>query len=930
MIQEETLSQTDHPAQEQARFRFNPGAVEFKYGKTDEGKEPTPEELGYHPEWSFGQSIDFTYRQFERKWYDQGRNPDFSRPQNAAPAYARPIQYAGRAVPVWGEHYKRPEPVYTDNTMRRPAVPMHGQGSLDQGMPAENRFGNSRYPIPATQYGEPSRLGYQQYTPEGTPRFAPRQGINMGAQNFAPRQNPQMPGSSTFAPRQAMRMDGNSSFAPRRPMQTQDSTSAQTGMQGTSTRAENTRRPIWEEMATPPPGGWRAPPVGGWKDEYAWSKYVTPGPTVPGTQLAISPRRPEGSVKSVSVAGSKLSAHAAEFISKPTSEAGVAEGSVTEAGVTEGSVTEASATEALEEVSDALEAISIATEEFTIVDRQEGVATAEDSEVSAVVEQAKTRSWADDSESEDEIMPEVEKPVLAPVKPEDTAEENASVVSEKPAVVEQVKSVVDKAKADVKGAEPTKKEARKAIQNKEQRAPASPVPKTPISKSKVVEQPATTTKVEVPKTPVTVVNDKHTEWTTVGRSKKLSRSVSPAMRTPGANTDVGAEKKPSSWANIVSSPPSTGLLSIPRAVQTTQGELNTPTPNKDFGRRKMYIPEVPQGTSYAEILGQLRGGIIDDVYVSGLSPELHQYTQVKGRAQNDGGSGTWFGYVTFYSETGLMRCIEHLNNTDHKVHGTPIPNDRGRIYQPPGVAVAHITLKERRFPVYIRERDQRPLQDDTISAVTKFGGTRVLNLTFKKSIRCKAPHTGNVATWESWRRAFTQDDGKEALIKIQQAIQIWKGCPEVYVESIEQLPVQTAAVEVRKSTVPKTFLGSRDGETFKVRICMLRISVAQKVFQYVQADMQFRDHCLATYGADHCAEEIARFEKFVGAPIAGATPVKKKLPKLKKKKSSGVHAGDDEEFPPLPASGKKKTNEAKQELQSEDAGGQVEAVEAED
>jgi hypothetical protein len=38
------------------------------------------------------------------------------------------------------------------------------------------------------------------------------------------------------------------------------------------------------------------------------------------------------------------------------------------------------------------------------------------------------------------------------------------------------------------------------------------------------------------------------------------------------------------------------------------------------------------------------------------------------------------------------------------------------------------------------------------------------------------------------------------------------------------------------------------------------ISVAQKVLQYIQADMQFRDHCLASYRVDHCSEEITKFE----------------------------------------------------------------------
>jgi hypothetical protein len=39
----------------------------------------------------------------------------------------------------------------------------------------------------------------------------------------------------------------------------------------------------------------------------------------------------------------------------------------------------------------------------------------------------------------------------------------------------------------------------------------------------------------------------------------------------------------------------------------------------------------------------------------------------------------WFGYVTFYSEIGLMRCIQHLNKVNHTLHafcgGCPLYRD---------------------------------------------------------------------------------------------------------------------------------------------------------------------------------------------------------------------------------------------------------------
>jgi hypothetical protein len=419
------------------------------------------------------------------------------------------------------------------------------------------------------------------------------------------------------------------------------------------------------------------------------------------------------------------------------------------------------------------------------------------------------------------------------------------------------------------------------------------------------------------------VERKDSEWLVVGKKKK-HRAISPGGNKSSSSASPGAPKKPSSWAKVVSS------ASPSRPLTPAQGQRSgSPvSPPKDErlaiaaikidGKRKLYIPEIPQGTSYEEILQNMRGGLVDDAYVSGLSPDQHMHTQLKGRGHPDSGTGNWFGYVTFFSEASTMRCIEHLNNIDHKLHRTKLITDRRSSYQPPGVPVAYITLKEQRLPVYIRERDQRPLQDDTMQTVTRHNGTRVLLFTFRKSLRTKSPHAGNTVVWETWQRSFSRGDGKEGLKMIAKAIQIWKRAPEVYSEKIELLPVETTSSSPKlPSRVPKTYLGASDRDTFRVRVSLLRISVAQRVMQCLQSDMQFRDHCIIAFDHDHCAGPIQEIEEFPenAADVAAVMPNSKKAQRKKKESSSLANimapATDNEAFPPLPGAARSRDGENK-------------------
>jgi len=432
------------------------------------------------------------------------------------------------------------------------------------------------------------------------------------------------------------------------------------------------------------------------------------------------------------------------------------------------------------------------------------------------------------------------------------------------------------------------------------------------------------------------VETEENPWQTVERSAKYGRQ--PKLRKVYGSGAITSGRKPSSgssWASIVSVPtaPVTPTKKTDLALDVQQ-KLESPGPVtagvqqnviRPEAKRKLYISDIPKETTYADLLHGIKGGLIDDIYLSSQSPDRHQHHQLKTGRPRSEKNDPCFAYITFYSEEGAQRCVQYLRHIDAAQGSTVSTSSKkqANTYTSMHKPVAHITLSGHRTPVYCREKDQRILQRDVVEAVQFHQGTRVLIFTFRKNIRIKLPHTGNSSTWDIWQKALSRDNGTPGLELIQRHIQVWRNTPKIDVESIELLPTITEAPATKKpSTVPKLFLGAPADQTFRVRVSLIRISVAQKVKQILEQDIMFREHCSISFAPDPCAEEFTIPEPITvpeasntiqGDTTSGSTPgTPTKLRKKKKKAAAlkiGVGVEDSEAFPPLPRSASFKTSD---------------------
>ena len=381
----------------------------------------------------------------------------------------------------------------------------------------------------------------------------------------------------------------------------------------------------------------------------------------------------------------------------------------------------------------------------------------------------------------------------------------------------------------------------------------------PVDKSGPTEENNGLPDVTVKKVSREKPGRKEPEWTTVDRFGKSRRiKETPVVAVPLTNTrpitHVSAPPtRSSSWARIVSSSqPATRprrevkSRSVERPKQPGAVSLQ-----KLDAKRKLYIENIPKNITYEDFLRDVKGGLIDDCYVSGLSPDLHQHTLItKGHLRKD---DPWFGYVTFVDEEGTKKCLQYLNYL--MAPEGPQQEIKQLVYKP-NVPVATMNLKGEQVNLYLRERDQRDLQPDVIDVVTKQQGSRVLLFTFRRNVNTRAPNVGNPVTWDAWQRGFNKEDGKGALELLMSAIQVFGGTPNVYTELVEFLPIEDVQpTTVSKFKAPKTFLGAKD-QVYRVRISFLRVSIARKVKEVLERDSSFKQHCLITYAPDHCAESI--------------------------------------------------------------------------
>lgn len=262
------------------------------------------------------------------------------------------------------------------------------------------------------------------------------------------------------------------------------------------------------------------------------------------------------------------------------------------------------------------------------------------------------------------------------------------------------------------------------------------------------------------------------------------------------------------------------------------------------GRRKLYIPTLPWGAGYGDVLKHLKGGLIDDIFISEKSHSLGTV------------HGDKFAYVTFYSEEGARKWVEYLQHVDSLLNRPAMAAAAAQLPQSSSQGfstVAFLTINGQRMPVLSRDVDQRPRPRNITDAVERQHATRVLSLTFRRGIRLRGS-LGDTAGWQAWQDGLSAYGGQSALAVIRRHVEHSGRSQDVDVESVEL---------VQPSSQGRGGTAAAGGVVFKVHVSLVRISDARGAKAVLEQHKQYREHCFFGYAPDPCAAAPAGNQTFL-------------------------------------------------------------------
>lgn len=270
------------------------------------------------------------------------------------------------------------------------------------------------------------------------------------------------------------------------------------------------------------------------------------------------------------------------------------------------------------------------------------------------------------------------------------------------------------------------------------------------------------------------------------------------------------------------------------------------------GARKFYLDNIPHTVTYEMLSSHIHSGILDDLYVSGLSPEYRARDATK-KSQVNRDPNVWFGYITFYKTEDARKFYNFIRTGNNS---SVSPPEKGN----PRDHVGYIHLAGSKTPVFLRKVVQRPLNSDVKRAVEKNGATRCLLLTFRKngSVQNKSasgsssrvPTQSKSWTWTDWKKAF-EGDGKVALEHIKTAMKhVWGDKNPLYIQQLKIVQDPLHYARRVKDNVSRP--SSSDGETFYVLLTCLRISTADKIKSVLDDSQEYKPYCSIRFSKDPC------------------------------------------------------------------------------
>lgn len=306
-----------------------------------------------------------------------------------------------------------------------------------------------------------------------------------------------------------------------------------------------------------------------------------------------------------------------------------------------------------------------------------------------------------------------------------------------------------------------------------------------------------------------------------------------------------------------SSKPITPTARIQKGDQTVKSG-----PSTAIGlRRKFFLQPIPSTVTYHSLIQHIKGGMIEDIYISGLSPHPSAWKGIRSESGNRGGGESRYGHVSFYSNEGANNFWElvRTGNQHHDSYKSPYG---GFDDEAPGYFIFD------GVKVFVRWRynDQRLVNPTTLRAVEDENATRCILLRFSARaaaqwIKERKTVPGKLVKNEI---VFT---GPDLIKKVNTEIEAW-GMADSNLETIE-------FIDGENLPEPKEMTGNytekQKPKEAKVVVSFIKILSAVKLKKFLLGKPEYSKggYCTVEYYKDCCAEPI---DELKAIRMAGVNP----------------------------------------------------------
>lgn len=274
------------------------------------------------------------------------------------------------------------------------------------------------------------------------------------------------------------------------------------------------------------------------------------------------------------------------------------------------------------------------------------------------------------------------------------------------------------------------------------------------------------------------------------------------------------------------------------------------------GRRKFFLSPLPTTSTYDSVIRHLRGGMLEDIYISGLSPHPSAW---KGPREKSYPSrvfphdNTWHAHVSFYSEEGASKFWELVQSREYS--GPYRSRYGGFDDQPPGF----FYLDGMRVLVNWRHNDQRVVNSLTVKAVTEEKATRCLLFTFNVEA---AMRNELMTPFKSSIEETGDNVGLAFIRKIAADIENW-GQVNSNLQGIRPLDniiestLNSQKVAASNPLATNTTIQSSP-RNVKILVSFIKLLTAVKMKKYLSSRRGYDNNgfCTVEYYKDECDEPV--------------------------------------------------------------------------